>query len=345
MQDKGYPLAKLAALVEGEVRGDTSVRIVGVSSMEHASEGEIAFVEKIELVPRGEACAASALIVPPGVGDLSKPCIVTEDPRLAFSKVLEVFAPAHLAPPGIHPTAVIGDNTHIGRNVSIGAHAFVGNDTIIGDDTIIFPLAYVGYQVRIGKECRVHPQSYIGDRVTMGDRVGIHPGAVVGADGFGYLQTRQGHRKIPQIGTVEIEDDVEVGANSTIDRATMAVTRIGAGTKIDDQVHIAHNVVVGKNNLLCGQVGVAGSTTIGDNVVMGGQSGISDHADVADNVIIAANAGVVGSIQQPGVYSGYPAREHSRQMRVLASAQRLPELLKKVRELEERLAELENRGS
>jgi UDP-3-O-[3-hydroxymyristoyl] glucosamine N-acyltransferase len=343
VRNKGYPLEKLAALVEGEVRGDTSVTITGVSSMEHASEGEIAFVERIELLPKGEASAASALIVPPGTGDISKPCIITEDPRLAFSKVLEIFAPVPVAPLGVHPTAVIGQNVHLGKGISIGAHAFVGDDTIIGDGTFIFPLAYVGHQVRIGSRCHIHPQTCIGDRVSIGDRVNVHAGAVVGADGFGYLQTRQGHRKIPQVGTVVVEDDVEIGANATIDRATVAVTRIGAGTKIDDQVHIAHNVIIGRHALLCGQVGVAGSTTLGNGVVMGGQSGVSDHVTIADNTIIAAAAGVMGQIETAGVYSGYPAREHSRQMRVIALTQKLPELRKQVQDLEERLAKLEGK--
>ena len=343
MRNKGYPLGKLAALIEGQVRGDTSLAITGVSSMEHASEGEITFVEKEELIPQGEASAASALIVPRGVGDLRKPCIVTEDPRLAFSKVLEIFAPAPAAAPGVHPTAVLGHNVHLGKNISIGAHAFIGDDTIIGDETIIYPLAYVGYQARIGEKCQVHPQVYVGDRTSIGNRVILHPGAVIGSDGFGFLQTAQGHRKIPQVGTVVIEDDVEIGANSTVDRATVAVTRIGAGTKVDDQVHVAHNVIVGKNGLLCGQVGIAGSTTIGDNVMMGGQSGISDHASIPSGTIIAAAAGVMGSIDEPGVYSGYPARPHARQMRAAAASYKLPELLKTVRQLEERIAELESK--
>lgn len=336
------PLSKLAALVDGHIEGD-EVTITGVNTIDDAAEGQIAFVDRPELLPVGEASSAAALIVSPHAKTTSKPIIVTEDPRLAFSKVLELFAPERRVYEGIHPTAVVGASAEIGENVSIGAHAFVGDHVSIGEGSVIHPLAYVGHDVRIGSQSEVHPQVFVGERVTIGDNCVIHAGAAIGCDGFGYLAQATGHRKIPQIGTVIIENDVEIGANCTIDRATIAATIIGAGTKIDDAVHIAHNCVIGKNCLFAGQVGIAGSTEVGDYVIMGGQVGVNDHVRICGQVIVGAQAGVFSDIDEPGTYSGYPAREHRNQLRVLAGTQKIPELLKTIKNLEHRLAELESR--
>jgi UDP-3-O-[3-hydroxymyristoyl] glucosamine N-acyltransferase len=338
-----YSLAELAARIEGRLCGDGEITITGVGHLEDANPGEITFADGPRVQSMADISRASALIVPPDVEVRDKPFIVTEDPRLAFSKVLELFAPDLRPETGVHRSAVIGENVFLGEGVSVGANSYVGDGAIIGDNTVIHPLAYVGPEASIGSDCAVHPQAYVGPRVQMGDRVVIHAGAAVGADGFGYLQTEQGHRKIPQIGTVILEDDVEVGANSTIDRATVSVTRIGAGTKIDDQVHVAHNVVLGRNCLLCGQVGIAGSTTIGDNVVMGGQAGVNDHVRVGSNVVLAARSSVFGDIDEPGIYSGYPAGPHQKQLRIIAYTRRLPLLLDRISELEATVKELERR--
>ena len=335
------PLSKLASLIDGQVEGE-EVTITGVNTVDDATDGQIAFVDRPELLPLGERSAAAALIVAPTSRTSAKPIIVTEDPRLAFSKVLAIFAPERRVYEGIHPTAVIGAKAQLAPNVSIGAHAVLGDNVSVGADSIIHPLAYVGHDARIGQNSAIHPQAYIGERIIIGDNCTIHAGAVIGSDGFGYLQQATGHRKIPQIGTVIIEDDVEIGANSTIDRATIAATIIGAGTKIDDSVHIAHNCVIGKHCLFAGQVGIAGSTEIGDFVVMGGQAGINDHIKICSQSVIGAQAGVFGTISEPGVYSGYGAGPHAHQLRILAVTQKLPELLKTVRDLQRRIAELES---
>lgn len=340
MGETVYRLAELAECIEGELRGDGEVTITGVGHLEDASEGEITFADGPGVQSLADASRASALIVPPEVEVSHKPFIVTEDPRLAFSKVLELFAPDRRPEPGVHPTAVVGRNVSLGENASVGANAYVGDGAIIGDNSIVHPLAYVGPETLVGADCAIHPQVYIGPRVQLGDRVIIHAGASVGADGFGYLQTDEGHRKIPQIGTVIVEDDVEVGANSTIDRATVSATRIGAGTKIDDQVHVAHNVLLGRNCLLCGQVGIAGSTTIGDNVVMGGQAGVNDHVEIASNIVIAARASVFGNLDEEGIYSGYPAAPHQKQLRSIAHVRRLPRLTDRIKELEQTVEDL-----
>jgi len=340
VREKSYPLSQLAELLEGTARGE-DVTITGVGTLSEAENGQIAFIEKADMLALGEACGASALIVPLATEPGKKPMIVTEDPRLAFSRVLEIFAPEPRCYPGIHPTAVVEEGVTLGRNVSIGANAFVGQNSIIGNNTIIHPLAYVGHEVSIDDDVEVHPQVFIGERVIIGARCTIHAGAAVGADGFGFAPTPAGHHKIMQIGTVIIEDDVEIGANVTIDRATVTATRIGAGTKLDDGVHIAHNVTLGKNCLLCGQVGVAGSATIGNNVVMGGQAGINPHVTICDNVEVGGKAGVISDITEPGTYSGFPATKHIEQMRIQASARRVPKLLKQIRELNARIEQLE----
>lgn len=333
-------LSKLASLIDGQVEGE-EVTITGVSTIDSAVDGEIAFVDRSELLPVGERSAAAALIVPPEAKTTAKPIIVTEDPRLAFSKVLEIFAPERRVYEGVHPTAVIGANARLGQNVSVGAHAVVGDNAIIGDDAVIHPLAYLGHDVTVGERSEIHPQTYIGERVSIGAGCTIHAGSAIGCDGFGYLQSANGHRKIPQIGTVIIEDDVEIGANCTIDRATVAATIIGAGTKVDDSVHIAHNCVIGRHCLFAGQTGIAGSTEIGDFVIMGGQAGINDHIKICSNSVIGAQAGVFGNITEPGIYSGYGAGPHSHQLRILASMQKLPDMLKMIRDLQRRIAELE----
>ncbi len=345
MAETSYRLCELAERVNGELRGDGDVQITGVGHLEDASPGDITFADGPDLQALCDDSQASALIVPPEVEVREKPFVVTEDPRLAFSKVLELFAPSRRPEAGVHPTAVVGENVSLGQGVSIGAQAYVGDGAIIGDNTIIHPLAYIGPETSIGSDNEIHPQVYIGARVETGARVIVHAGAAVAGDGFGYLQTEEGHRKIPQIGTVILEDDVEVGANSTIDRATVSATRIGAGTKIDDQVHVAHNVVLGRNCLLCGQVGIAGSTTIGDNVVMGGQVGVNDHITVGSNIVLAAKCAVFGDLEEEGIYSGYPADRHHQQLRLIAHTRRLPKLLDRINELEETVEELRRRLS
>ncbi len=338
-----YKLGEIAERVNGELRGDGGITITGVGDVREAGPGQIAYVDGAKVMDLCEGCKASAIIVPPEVEIEDRPFIITEDPRLAFSKILELFTPDRRPEPGIHPTAVLGSNVGIGEGVSIGAHCYVGDDVLLGDNTIIHPLVYIGPEASIGESCQVHPQAFIGARVKIGARVIIHAGAAVGADGFGFLQTSEGHRKIPQIGTAIIDDDVEFGANSTMDRATVGATRIGAGTKIDDQVHVAHNVVIGKNCLLCGQVGIAGSSKIGNNVMMGGQAGVNDHVEIGDNITIGARAGVFGDLDEPGIYSGYPARPHGEQLRLLAQTRKLPDLIERIKRLEQTVEDLRRR--
>lgn len=342
MKTAAYPLGQLAEIVEGELFGDRYLPITGVSNLDEAQTGHISYVTGPQALPQGEQSKASALIVNPESKTRIKPIIVTEDPRLAFSKVLALFAPERRLPVGVHPTAQVGNNLRMGRRVAIGAGAFVGDNVILGDDVVIHAQAYIGHEVTIGAGSEIHPQVYLGDRVILGRRVLIHPSVTIGSDGFGYLQTVQGHRKIPQIGTVIIEDDVEIGANSTIDRATVAATRIGHGTKIDDQVHVGHNVIIGSHCLLCGQTGISGSTTLGDWVVLAGQVGVNDHITICDQAVVGGKSSVWGNITQPGLYSGTPARPHKTACRIIATEKRLPEIMRRLKELERKAAKPED---
>ncbi len=342
MTTGSYFLSELAELLEGTAHGD-DVAITGVGTLDHAEPGHIVFVENAGLLAVGEQSGASALIVPPDVTEGAKPFIVTEDPRLAFSKALEVFAPVQRRYPGVHPSAVVEDGVTLGPDVSIGAHAFVGQNSVIGASVTIHPLSYIGHETSIGDGTSIHPQCYIGDRVIIGSRCIIHAGAAIGADGFGFVPTPDGHKKILQIGTVIIRDDVEIGAHVTIDRATVTATVIGAGTKIDDGVHVAHNVVLGEHCMLCGQVGIAGSARIGNWVVMGGQAGVNPHVKVCDNAVVGGGAAVISDLDTAGVYSGQPAQSHGAAMRQQAALKRLPELLRQVKRLEREVAELHAR--
>jgi UDP-3-O-[3-hydroxymyristoyl] glucosamine N-acyltransferase len=344
MKNAAYPLVQLAQMIDGELVGDGGITITGASNLEEAQAGHISYVTGPDVLFKGEQSRASALIVGPASRTPAKPLIVTEDPRLAFTKVLELFAPERRLPVGVDPTAHLGHGVRLGKRVAVGAGAVIGDNTLIGDDTIIHPLAYVGHEVTIGAGCEIHPHVYLGDRVVLGNRVLIHADTAIGCDGFGYLQTEAGHRKIPQIGTVVIDDDVEIGAGTTVDRATVAVTRIGRGTKIDDCVHIAHNCVIGEDCLLCGQVGLSGSVVLGNRVVMAGKSGASDHVTIADGIILGGGAGVIGDLTEPGVYVGVPARRYQEHFRTLAHQKKIPDLLQRVRDLERRLEELEGKG-
>jgi UDP-3-O-[3-hydroxymyristoyl] glucosamine N-acyltransferase len=333
-QNMTLPLADIATLVNGSLTKDGHIQITGAGSLEHAREGEITYIDRAELLAEADSSGASAFIAPKDAPRGKKPMILTEDPRLAFSKVLEVFAPKPKIYPGIHPTAVVDESAQLGESVSIGAQAYVGENARIGDRVVVHPMAYVGCDVTVGDDCVIFPQVYLGDRCVLGNRVVLQPGASVGGDGFGYAQENGRQKKIPQVGIVIVEDDVEIGANCTVDRATLGATKIGRGTKIDDHVHVAHNVVIGEDCLICGQVGISGSAKIGNRVIMAGQVGVNDHIAIGDDIVIGGQAGVFSDLPKPGYYSGYPARPHNSALRVLAATQKLPELAKRLKRIE-----------
>lgn len=340
-------LGQLAALVEGSVEGDETIFIHGISSIEDAEDGDITFAENDKLLDSATRSRASAVIASAsaarGGAAGQKPLIRVKDPRFAFAQVLRIFAPQPKAYQGIHPTAVIGADPSFGQNASVHALAFIGDNVTLGDNCVIYPFAYVGDNVTLGNNCVIYPHVVLHDDTEIGSGVVVHSGSVLGTDGFGYMFIENRHYKIPQIGRVIVDDDVEIGANVTIDRARTGSTRIGAGTKIDNLVHIGHNVSVGKNCVIVAQVGVSGSVDIGNGVILAGQVGIKDHVKIGDGSIVAAKTGVIGDLPAQSFVSGMYGRPHGPEMRAQAVYAKLPELNKQIRDLEARLAALEAR--
>jgi len=335
-------LREVCELIGGELVGDGDIEIHGVAGIKEACEGEITFVANPRYSSQIDKTRASAIIVCKGTLCNGKSMIQVQNPYLAWAKVVEVFSTKNNEKKGIHPTAIIGENVNFGKDVSIQAYSFIGDNVEIGDGVIIFPFVYVGDNTKIGANTLVYPQVTIRENTTVGERVIIHSGTVVGSDGFGFVPVNGKLYKIPQIGTVMIEDDVEIGAGVTVDRAATGRTIIGRGTKIDNLVQIAHNVVIGEDCLIVAQVGIAGSAEIGDRVTLAGQVGIVGHVTIGDDNQITAKSGVSKSIPPgPAVWSGVPAIPHRRDLRIQASTQRLPEFIHLIQEMQERVESLE----
>ncbi|MCS6830207.1 MAG: UDP-3-O-(3-hydroxymyristoyl)glucosamine N-acyltransferase [bacterium] len=328
---------QLAQQLNAQVEGDETASITGVSSIEFAQEGDVVFAESPRYLLMAERCPAAAVIVWQDAPSIQKPLLRVESPRQAFLKALEMFAPQPHHPEGIDLNAVISPDADIGDDVAIGAGCIIEAGVRIGRGSVLYPLCYIGRDAQLGEQCLLYPNVTLMHGVRLGNRVIVHAGAVIGADGFGYVTVDGVHRKVPHIGTVEIGDDVEIGANVCIDRAKTGATRIGRGTKIDNLVHIGHNVQVGEHCLLVAQVGIAGSSQLGNYVVLAGQVGVADHVSIGEGAIVAAQSGVAGNLPGGQRYFGSPAREHGKQLRLMAYASRLPELFERVKELEQKL--------
>lgn len=336
-------LGELAKLVGGKVRGDQTLIIRGAASAEEAKKGEITFAISEKFLRLAEESRASAVIVPPEVKSLSKPTIQVGDPRLAFAKILEFFYPPEYRLQGIHPTAIIAQGVKLGREVTIGAYSIIEEGALVQDRAYLSEFTYVGRGVVIGEGSFLYPRVTLLEGTRVGRRVIIHSGTVVGSDGFGFVKKEDGsYYKIPQVGKVVIEDEVEIGANVAIDRATTGETRIGRGTKIDNLVHIAHNVTMGSNVAIVALVGISGSCRIGEGAILAGQAGVTDHVSIGANTVVAAKSGVTKNIPAGVFVSGFPARPHAKQKRVKAMIHRLPELLKRVRRMERLIKEIIN---
>jgi UDP-3-O-[3-hydroxymyristoyl] glucosamine N-acyltransferase len=260
---------------------------------------------------------------------------------LAVELAKAVFNPPVDIPPGVHPSALVGKRVSLGAGVAIMANVVIQDGVTIGDGTTLYPGVYIGHDSAIGKSCILYPNCVVRERVTIGDRVVLQPGAVIGADGFGYDPASVPHRKIGQVGTIIIEDDVEIGANTTIDRATLDLTVVRRGTKIDNLVQVAHNVIIGQDCLISSQSGIAGSTTVGDNVILGGQVGVGDHVKIGDNVVVAAKSGVTKPVADGEIVYGNPAGQRSEKQREVVSLRRVPQLAKLLKELNKRVQYLE----
>lgn len=330
-------IEQLNEIVNGELKGDGNVEITQVASIEKAQTGEIAFVEKEFLTTK-----ASCIIIPEKFsGSFSGPTIQVKNPKLAFAKIAEVLHPPKRRKSIIHLSSIISKSSKLGENLFIGAFCCIGDNSVIGDNTQFRAGAKIGDNVTIGKNCVLHPNVFVEDNCTIGNNVILHSGVVIGADGFGYVRDgANGYVKFPQIGTVIIEDNVEIGANSCIDRGALGETRIGEGTKIDNLVQIAHNVQIGKRVVIAAQTGISGSTIIEDDCVIGGQVGMGDHARVLTGAIIGSQAGVLpGKIVRAGVWWGTPVQPLDEYKRQNAMVKGLGRLKDDVKELKKKVTD------
>jgi len=333
-------LREIADLINGVLLGDGDLEITGVTNIEDATATDIAFAVAPHLDKAAQSVAA-AVIIPNTITEFDKPAIRVENPRVAFVSLLKLFTPQIVVEPGVHDTAVVGKNVSIGENASVMAYVVLADNVKIGDNTIVYPHSYIGHQATVGSDCLVYPNATIATDCHIGNSVIIHSGAVIGSDGFGFVTVGGRHEKVPQVGNVLIEDDVEIGANVAIDRATTGSTIVKRGTKIDNLVHLAHNVVIGENCFLVAQTGIAGSVTVGNHVTFAGQSGCAGHLTIGDNCVFAARSAPIGDVPAGSFYAGFPARPHKEWLRAKASAHKIPDLVKKVRDLEKRLAAIE----
>jgi UDP-3-O-[3-hydroxymyristoyl] glucosamine N-acyltransferase len=337
-------LQDIATRLECRLDGDGAIDILRVAGIEEAGPGDLTFFANAKYAEELRTTRASAVIL--GEQADAAPCAMlrSRHPYLAFAKAVALFADAWRPAPGIHPLASVESGAVVAPDASVGPFAVVGEGARIGARTVLHPHAVVGRHAEIGDDCVLHSHVSIRERVRIGHRVVLQNGAVVGSDGFGFARTPQGtHYKIPQVGGVVVEDDVEIGANAAIDRPAVGETRIGAGSKIDNLVQVAHGVTIGRNVLLAAQVGIAGSTTLEDHVTLAGQVGVAGHLTVGKGVVATAQTGIPNSVDAGAFVSGYPAIANRDWLKSSAIFRKLPELRKAISDLERRIVELEAR--
>jgi UDP-3-O-[3-hydroxymyristoyl] glucosamine N-acyltransferase len=339
---KRVTLDEIARSVGGAVIGDGSIEITGVAGIREAREGELTFLANPRYEPYLSKTRASAIIVAENHLDLGKPLIQNPNPYLAFLNAVRFFAGEGERPaPGIHPTAVVAADACVAPDASIGPLVVIGPAASVGARSAVHPGCVVGARARIGQDALLYPSVVVREDCVVGDRVIVHAGSVIGSDGFGFVRDGDVYRKLPQVGNVVVEDDVEIGANVTIDRATTGTTRIGAGSKIDNLVQIAHNVQIGRNCILVSQVGISGSTSVGDHAILAGQVGVVGHIEIGAGAMVGAQSGVSKSVKAGERVFGYPARPVAQTKRIEAGLRHLPELIQSLRELRRRVEELE----
>jgi UDP-3-O-[3-hydroxymyristoyl] glucosamine N-acyltransferase len=341
-----FTVADLADLVSGAADGDGTRVITGANTIESAGPGDLAFAANRKALEAAVLSNAGCLLVPLSCGPTTGAAVIrVSDPRAAFAKALELLYPRKRLPPGVHPSALVAASAELGANCHVGAYVSIGDHARIGDGCQIGTGCVLGEGVEIGNGSTLHARVTIYDRVRIGARVIVHSGCVIGADGFGFVLDGDHYEKFPQVGVVEIGDDVEIGANCCIDRAALGTTRIGDGTKIDNLVHIAHNCSIGRHVIVVAQTGFSGSVTVGDYAVIGGQVGVGEKAKIESKAIIGGKAGVLTSqtVHAGEPVWGIPARPLRRHLKGLAYVQKLPELNELVRELRQRVTDLESR--
>jgi UDP-3-O-[3-hydroxymyristoyl] glucosamine N-acyltransferase len=340
-------ITELAAICAAQLQGDSCLDIQAAAEIMRAKAGDVTLLVDKRYLAYLTTTKASACIINMDFDLNLIPADLTvlrcHDPELSFIKAVQILHPEPQIKPGIAAQAVISPTAQIAATATIGPYAIIGDDSIIGEYSIIFAGAYIGNQVKIGSHCRVYPYAVLYDRCILGEQVIIHSGAVIGADGFGYKYRQQEHIKVPQVGSVQLGDRVEVGANTCIDRGTLGATNIGQGSKIDNLVQIGHNNQVGKNVIICGHTGVSGSCDIGDAAILAGAVGIADHVNIGTQAVIMARAGVISDIPANTQVSGFPAKERKIAWKEQAALSKLPELIKQVRQLASQLNQLKKK--
>lgn len=330
---------ELSQLIGGKVIGDESLVITETRGFEQAAPQAITFAIG-EYVEHISLCKAGAIILEHEVSNAPMTQIIVENAKSAFAQVLQLFHPPVVVPREIHSTAIIGENVTIGNNVAIGAYCVINDNAVIGDNVTIRPYVYVGHNTRIGNDCDIYAGAIIHENCILGNRVVLRAKAVIGGEGFGFATENGVHTHIPQVGNVILEDDVEIGSCTTIDNATMGSTLVRKGTKIDNLVHLGHNVEIGENCFLIAQVGIAGSTKCGNNVIFAGQTGCTGHITIGDNAKFAGKTGITGNVPENAVMAGYPMRPHKEWLKLSAYEHRLPEMVKTVKQLQKEIDSL-----
>jgi UDP-3-O-[3-hydroxymyristoyl] glucosamine N-acyltransferase len=338
---RSFSLGELARALDADLVGDPAAVVHGVAPLGAAGPGDVSFLTSPRYRAEAERTRAGALLVPSGTTGLTAALLRVPAPQMALIALLDLFFPSPRVAPGIHPAALVAPGARIDATASVGPFAVVEAGAAVGARTRVGALAFVGAEAVLGEDVVVHPRAVVGERVRLGHRVIVHPGAVLGSDGFGFVFDGRSHRKIPQVGTVRVEDDVEIGANATVARATLGETVIRRGAKIDNLVQVAHNCQVGEHAVLAAQVGIAGSSRIGDFAMLGGQVGVADHVTVANGAMLIAQSGVGSDVDTGGPWGGTPCRPAAEWRRIVAAERRLPDLLRRMRALEERVRALE----
>jgi len=336
-------LSEIARMLEGRVIGDPHLLIRGVSSIEEAKPGDITFISNPRYRSRLASTQASALIVPEKIKGVSASLLLVKDPYFAFAQLLAYFHPAAPYAAGIDSKVSMGKGVVLGGRVSLGPFVTLEDGVKIGEGVRMGPGVFVGKGSEVGDDSLIHPNVTLREGVKIGKRVIIHSGTVIGSDGFGFVPRKGRYHKVPQVGGVIVEDDVELGANVTVDRATMGNTVIGRGTKVDNLVQIGHNVLIGEDTILVSQVGISGSTEIGRHVTLAGQVGVAGHLKIGDQVIVGGKSGITKDIPSGETVSGFPPVPHKDWLKAQAAFRRLPALRNQVRALEEKIIQLEKR--
>src|ERR1700693_2887361 len=327
---------ELAEFIGAKLLGNGSVVVSGMASPESAGPQDLIYVDSMRYQDRAQDSAAKCVLAPLGLSLKDKTILESENPKLAFAKASARLLPYYLPSPGVHPSAIVASSARIDPNVFIGPYVVIEDEVEIGEDSIVEAFCFLGRRSAIGQQCRLHPRVTLYPGAKLAARVEVHSGAVIGSDGFGYVFGDGRHWKFPQVGSVEIGDDVEVGSNTTIDRGSLGVTRIASEVKIDNPVQVAHNVTIGKHSLVAAQTGVSGSTSLGEGVILAGQVGLADHCTIEDRAIVGAQAGVPTgkTIRQGQTVWGTPARPIEKYKKQYAAFARLPELLARVEKIE-----------